>query len=259
MVWKLSITKRSNLTPLVHINLTWPEWLQGSHFQFAPTYLTLEFCFSVIFIGCFSYLWWSFRVQGWDYTPPHTALYLQFEHICCRPVKYNKLLDKYVLKPKFVVHHLLAEQPRLEGRSVGGNSCFQWLFEVEDWTPRQLTRGFDVGVGCLLGWLSGWGFFYISEECQKFVKQNWAESLLAKQENNGSEQMLGLNFQPPRNKQELTWIKLFLWGQTSISFQLKCLGFSLSFWWNYFWLAFVEMNRIFLVKQTVPKLHPPQP
>jgi len=45
---------------------------------------------------------------------------------------------------------------------------------------------------------------------KKSVKQNWADSLLAKWENNGSKQMLGLNFQLPQNKQELTWIKLFL-------------------------------------------------
>lgn len=69
--------------------------------------------------------------------------------------------------------------------------------------------------------------FNISEERQKFVRQNWTDSLLAKQENNESEQMFRLNFQLPRKKPELTLIKLFLWAQTSISFQLKYLGFSL--------------------------------
>lgn len=149
-------------------------------------------------------------MQGRDYTPPHTASYLRSEHICCCPVKHNKHLNKYVLKPKFVVHTHWLKQPRLQVRSVGGiiNTCFQWAFEVEDWKTRQLILG---GLMLLLLLVVG-VLFNISEEQQKFVRQNWTDSLLAKQQNNESEQMFRLNFQLPQNKPELTSIKLFLWA-----------------------------------------------
>lgn len=114
MVWKLSRTKRSNSTPLVHTNLKWPEWLQVSHFQLAPTYLALEFCFSAIFISCVSSLCWYFKRRDGITHLQHPALYLQPEHTCCcPPVKRNKLLNKYVLKPKCVVQHLRARAAQI--------------------------------------------------------------------------------------------------------------------------------------------------
>lgn len=120
--------------------------LQLCHSQ---TYLTLEFCFSMMFISCFSTC--ALHSRHRDRT---THLHTGQGTCSPSPAAVQENRTRYVLRVGCAAQHSWLTQTGSQVRSVGGNTSFQWVFVVEDWTTRQLTLGFAV-----VGQLSGWGFF----------------------------------------------------------------------------------------------------